>query len=51
MGRLAFYTGNSVQAASTDVVNTGTAFRVYSCGIYDEDKIIIPLESMVVLPG
>ena len=45
-----FETGNSVQASATDVVNKGTAFRVYSCGIFDEDKIIIPLESMVVLP-
>ena len=36
--------------SSIDVVNKGTAFRVYSCGIFDEDKIIIPLESMVVLP-
>ena len=45
-----FERGNSVQQGSIDVVNAGTAFRIYSCGIYDEDKIIIPLESMVVLP-
>ena len=45
-----FERGNSVQQGSIDVVNAGTAFRIYACGIYDEDKIIIPLESMVVLP-
>ena len=39
-----FERGNSVQQGSIDVVNAGTAFRIYSCGIYDEDKIIIPLK-------
>ena len=44
-------TGSSIAKASLDVINAGTAYRIYSCGIFDDDKVIIPLESIVVLPG
>ena len=43
--------GSSVSQGSVDVFSSGTAYRIYSCGIYDDDKVIIPLESLVVLPG
>ena len=43
--------GSSVAKGSLDVITAGTAYRIYACGIYDEDKIIIPIESLVVLPG
>ena len=43
--------GSSIAQKSIDVINAGTAYRIYACGIYDQDKVIIPLESLVVLPG
>ena len=43
--------GSSVAQGSIDVIKAGTAYRIYACGIYDDDKAIIPLESLVVLPG
>ena len=43
--------GSSISKGSLDVINAGTAYRIYSCGIFDDDKVIIPLESIVVLPG
>ncbi len=43
--------GSSVAQGSVDVISSGTAYRIYSCGIYDDDRVIIPLESLVVLPG
>ncbi len=50
--------GSSVaKSSSTDLDSTGTAYKVYSCGMYyndvDDEKadIIIPLESLIVLPG
>ena len=43
--------GSSVAQGSVDVISAGTAYRIYSCGIYDDDRVIIPLESLVVLPG
>ena len=43
--------GSSVAQGSLDVIKAGTAYRIYACGIYDDDKAIIPLESLVVLPG
>ncbi len=44
-------TGSSIAKGSLDVINAGTAYRIYACGIFDDDKVIIPLESIVVLPG
>ena len=43
--------GSSVAQGSIDVIKAGTAYRIYACGIYDDDKAIIPLETLVVLPG
>ena len=43
--------GSSVAQGSLDVIKAGTAYRIYACGIYDDDKAIIPLETLVVLPG
>lgn len=43
--------GSSIAQGSLDVISAGTAYRIYACGIYDEDKVVIPLESLVVLPG
>ena len=44
-------TGSSIAAMSVDVVNEGSAYRIYGCGIYKDDDVIIPLESVMVLPG
>ena len=43
--------GSSIAAGSLDVINRGTAYRIYACGIYDRDEMVIPLESLIVLPG
>ena len=43
--------GSSIASTSVDIINEGTAFRVYACGIFNEDDVIIPLESVMVLPG
>ena len=43
--------GSSIQKTSVDTVSNGTAFKIYACGIYDKDKVIIPLESVIVLPA
>ena len=43
--------GSSIAQGSLDVISAGTAYRIYACGIYDEDKVVIPIESLVVLPG
>ena len=43
--------GSSIASTSVDIVNEGTAYRVYACGIFNEDDVIIPLESVMVLPG
>ena len=43
--------GSSIASTSVDTIQEGTAFRVYACGIYNEDDVIIPLESVMVLPG
>ena len=44
-------TGASIASTSVDIVQEGTAYRIYACGIYNEDDVIIPLESVMVLPG
>ena len=44
-------TGSSIALGSLDVINRGTAYRIYACGIYDSNEMVIPLESLVVLPG
>ena len=43
--------GSSIALGSLDVINRGTAYRIYACGIYDSNETVIPLESLVVLPG
>ena len=43
--------GSSIASTSVDTIQEGTAFRIYACGIYNEDDVIIPLESVMVLPG
>ena len=43
--------GSSIAKTAVDAVNLGTAYKVYACGIFDVDKVVIPLESVVVLPG
>ena len=43
--------GSSIAKTSVDVVNEGTAFRIYACGIFQADDVVIPLESVIVLPG
>ena len=50
--------GMSIKKGSTDSELDGVAYRVYGCGIFIgsggifvKDKIIIPLESVVILPG
>jgi len=46
-----FSTGGAVNLGSIDIQQQGTAFKIYSCGMMDGDNIIIPLESVMVLPG
>ena len=43
--------GSSIAAGSLDVINAGTAYRIHGCGRYDGDAMIVPLESLIVLPG
>ena len=50
--------GMSIKKGSTDSELDGVAFRIYGCGIYRgdgaifvRDEIIVPLESVVILPG
>ena len=43
--------GSSIASTSVDITQQGTAIRIYACGIYNEDDVIIPLESVMVLPG
>jgi Tfp pilus assembly protein PilX len=43
--------GSSIASTSLDIINEGTAYRVYACGIFNKDDVIIPLESVMVLPG
>ena len=43
--------GSSVKKTSVDFEQSGTAYKIYACGMYDDDDIIIPLESVIVLPG
>ena len=43
--------GSSVKKGATDKGNDGMAYRVYGCGIKkDEDRMIVALESTIVLP-
>ena len=43
-------TGESIKAGATDTGKDGMAYRIFGCGIFDDDKIIVPLESIMVLP-
>ena len=50
--------GMSIKKGSTDSELDGVAYRVYGCGIFTgygkifvKDKIIVPLETVVILPG
>ena len=42
--------GSSIKKDATDVGNDGMAYRIYGCGNFDDGKIIVPLESTLVLP-
>ena len=46
--------GSSIAATAIDVVNMGTAYKIYACGkFFDQGgnlSIIVPLESVVVMP-
>ena len=49
--------GGSVKKKSGDDSTNGEAYKIYGCGIYIEDetdantkKIIVPLESVIILP-
>jgi hypothetical protein len=43
--------GQSIKKGATDAANNGMAYRIYGCGIFDNGKIIVPLESTLVLPN
>ena len=43
--------GSSIASTSVDIVKEGTAYRIYACGIFQADDVVIPLESVIVLPG
>ena len=43
-------TGESIKAGATDTGKDGMAYRIFGCGIFDDGKIIVPLESIMVLP-
>ena len=43
--------GQSIKKGATDSASNGMAYRVYGCGIFDDGKIIVPLESTLVLPN
>ena len=46
-------TGSSIKKTATDVGNDGMAYRIYGCGIRngeDIDPMVVPLESVIVLP-
>ena len=43
-------TGESIKAGATDTGKNGMAYRIFGCGVFDDDKIIVPLESIMVLP-
>jgi len=40
----------SIKKDATDSGNDGMAYRIFGCGIFDNGKIIVPLESTMVLP-
>ncbi len=42
--------GTSIKKDATDASSDGMAYRIYGCGNFDDGKIIVPLESTVVLP-
>lgn len=42
--------GSSIKKDATDSGNDGMAYRIYGCGNFDDGKIIVPLESTLVLP-
>ena len=43
--------GSSIKKGATDNTKSGMAYRIYGCGNFDNGKIIIPLESTLVLPN
>ena len=58
VGTATYYgSGSSIKKKSTDVQSQGTAYKIYACGIMTESKdsdtaeIIIPLESLIVMPN
>jgi len=58
VGTATYYgSGSSIKKKSTDVQSQGTAYKIYACGIMTESQnsdtaeIIIPLESLIVMPN
>ena len=46
--------GSSIKKGASDEISDGMAYRVYGCGMYKagtRDEIIVPLESVIVLPN
>ena len=43
--------GSSIKKGATDNTKSGRSFTVYGCGNFDNGKIIVPLESTLVLPN
>ena len=57
-GTATYYgSGSSIKKKSTDSQSKGTAYKIYACGIMtkstnsDTEEIIIPLESLIVMPN
>ena len=42
--------GESIKAGPTDSGKDGMAYRIFGCGVFDDDKIVVPLESIMILP-
>ena len=58
VGTATYYgSGSSIKKQSSDAQSQGTAYKIYACGIMTKSKtsdvsqIIIPLESLIVMPN
>ena len=38
--------GSSIAATAIDVVTMGTAYKIYACGMYNDDEVVIPLKAL-----
>jgi hypothetical protein len=43
-------TGESNKLGAINTGKYGMAYRIFGCGIFDNGKIIVPLESIIILP-